>query len=77
MTAVAYVRRVLADLPAVVGRLRRGEAFEYVLGYVRLTWLPDSRVIILYIEDEYRGALGLRRHLRWNHARTRPQKDAT
>ena len=64
MTALAYVRRVLADLPAVVRRLRRGEAFDYVLGYVRLTWLPETRVIVLNIKDKYRRSVSLRRRLR-------------
>jgi hypothetical protein len=64
MTALAYLRRVLADLPGVVGRLRRGEAFEYVIGYVRLTWLPDTRVIILNVKDEYRGSVSFRRRFR-------------
>jgi len=61
---MAYVRRVLADLPEVVRRLRRGDTFEYFLGYVRLTWLPDTRVIILNVKDEYRGSISLRRRLR-------------
>jgi hypothetical protein len=65
MTALAYIRRVVADLPEVVRRLRDGEAFEYVLGYVRLTWLPDTRVIILNIKDKYRGSVSLRRRRRF------------
>jgi hypothetical protein len=65
MTALTYLRRVLADVPEVLRRLRRGEAFEYVLGYVRLTWLPDTRVIILNVKKKYRGSVSLRRRLRW------------
>lgn len=64
MTVLGSVRRVLADVPGVVGRLRRGEAFDYVLGYIRLTWLPDTRVIILNVKDEYRGSISLRRRLK-------------
>jgi hypothetical protein len=43
---------------------RRGDSFEYVVGYVRVTWLPDMGVIILNVKDEYRGSVSLRRRLR-------------
>jgi len=57
------IRRLLADICVARRRSREGRSFEWSVGDLRLTWLSETRVLIVYFNDTYRGSVGFRR--RW------------
>jgi hypothetical protein len=57
------IRRLLADIRAAREMSRKGRSFEWSGRALRLTWLAETRVLIVYYNNTYRGSVGFRR--RW------------
>jgi hypothetical protein len=57
------IRRLLTDISIARRWSREGRSFEWSARGLRLTWLSETRVLIVYFNDASRGSIGFRR--RW------------